>query len=48
MDAMQKSGIIHPFPSSTPGQLIMSFIGQIIGHDTGHSYPLLSRGPSNP
>ena len=43
---IQVSGIIHPLPSSPPGQLIMSF-PQFIGHETGHSNPLISRGPSN-
>ena len=45
-DEMQKSGIIHPFPSYPPGQFIIS-LPHIAGQFTGHSYPLLSRGPRN-
>ena len=41
---MQNSGISHPFPSSPPGQFIIS-LPHIAGQFTGHSYPLLSRGP---
>ena len=43
-DEMQNSGISHPFPSSPPGQFIIS-LPHIAGQFTGHSYPLLSRGP---